>query len=153
VIGCAAQDVNELLVLELLGSATFHACEMQVLDEQMLPSRVAEKIAVQEPAAVVVSVVPRGGFDQARFLCRSIREAGYAGPIIVACFGKFKHFDRLFVKFRKAGATRMTTTFQQTQAKLVAILGRIANDASTNSLPAATSTSSTSPRDSTVTLR
>ncbi len=73
-------------------------------------------------STAVVTLVPQEGFAQARFLCRSIGSEGYQGPLIVACLGKFKHYDRLFVKFRKSGATSVTTTFAQTCSKLNSVV-------------------------------
>ena len=122
VVGCAAHHVSESLVLNLLrlgGSETF---QLQSVSEDTTPQDISETIAEEEPALVVIVVVPPGGFAQARYLCKSIRTAGYTGPVIIACLGKFKHFDRLFVKARKAGVTSMTTSYSQTRAKIESFL-------------------------------
>jgi len=70
---------------------------------------------------IVIYVLPPGGFTQARFLCKTFRNAGYSGMIIVCCSGKFRNFDRLFVKFHKAGANFMTTSLNQTAQKLAGV--------------------------------
>ena len=75
----------------------------------------------------VIVVLPKGGFAQARFLCRSIRGEGFTGPIVIACLGNFTYYDQLFVKFRKAGASSVTTSFSQTHAKIESILKRREN--------------------------
>ncbi len=124
VIGCPAHHPHEELVLELLERAGLQSYQLEIIDDQAVPTAMAKAIAQRNPAAAVIALIPPGGFAQARFLCRTIRAEGYQGPLIVACLGKFKHYDRLFVKFRKAGATSMTTTFAQTFAKLTGVVQR-----------------------------
>lgn len=122
VVGCAAHHVSESLVLNLLRLGGLDAFKLQSVSEDTTPQDISKTIAEEEPAAVVIVVVPPGGFAQARYLCKSIRTAGYTGPVIIACLGKFKHFDRLFVKARKAGVTSMTTSYSQTRAKIESFL-------------------------------
>lgn len=118
VVGCAAHHVSESLVLNLLRLGGIEKYQLQSVSEDTTPQDISATIADEEPEVVVIAVVPPGGFAQARFLCKSIRTAGYTGPVIIACLGKFKHFDRLFVKARKAGVTSMTTSYSQTRAKI-----------------------------------
>ncbi|MCA9158991.1 MAG: AI-2E family transporter [Planctomycetales bacterium] len=123
VIGCAAHHISESLVLNLLRMGGEGSYRLQTVDVETLPTEICHQIVETDPAAVVIVVVPPGGFAQARFLCKSIREKGYDKPIIIACLGKFKNFDRLFVKARKAGVTSMTTSYTQTQAKVHSLIG------------------------------
>ncbi|NND99583.1 MAG: AI-2E family transporter [Pirellulaceae bacterium] len=124
IVGCASHHFSETLVLNLLRSTGQTQFQLDSIDDEALPSESALQISESKPACVVIVILPKGGFAQARFLCKSIRDAGYAGPIVIACFGKFKNFDRLFVKFRKVGATNVTTSFSQTHQKIQSILNR-----------------------------
>lgn len=124
VVGCAAHHISESLVLNLLRVGATESFQLQTLGEDTTPQEISDRILEQQPAVVVIVVVPPGGFAQARYLSKSIRAAGYTGPIIVACLGKFKHFDRLFVKARKVGVTSMTTSFAQTRSKIESFLAQ-----------------------------
>lgn len=124
IVGCASHHFSETLVLNLLRTAGHDRFDLHTIDEESLPDDTARRIVETSPAVVVITVLPKGGFAQARYLCKTIRGAGYAGPVVIACFGKFKNFDKLFVKFRKAGATSMTTSFSQTHSKIESILNR-----------------------------
>jgi len=136
VVGCSSHHFSEMLVLNLLRTGGTDVADhvgnyrLSSVDEETLPEEIGRQILSEDPAVVVIVVLPPGGFAQSRYLCRRIREEGYAGPIVVACLGKFKHFDRLFVKLRKVGATSMTTSFSQTHAKILSIMKqqRIAHD-------------------------
>ena len=133
VIGCTSHHFSETLVLNLLRIGSDRTYQLISIDEDTLPQEVGRRIVANDPAVVVIAVLPKGGFVQARFLCKSIRRQGYTGQIVISCLGKFKNFDKLFVKFRKAGATSVTTSYSQTQAKIDSILKRHA--ASAASLP------------------
>lgn len=122
IVGCAAHDDSELLILNLLQRSGRGSFEVKKIDNERLPEEVTQDVMIANPPVVVITVLPPGGFAQARFLCKSIRRQGYVGPVVVACFGKFKYFDKLFVKFRKAGATNMTTSFRQTRSKVESLL-------------------------------
>lgn len=124
IVGCASHHFSETLLLNLLRTALRSRCLLHSVDDGDLPHETARKVVELNPSMVVVVVVPHGGFAQARYLCKTIRSEGYAGPVIISCFGRFKNFDKIFVKFRKAGATGMTTSFAQTHSKMVSILAR-----------------------------
>ncbi|TWU32226.1 hypothetical protein [Novipirellula artificiosorum] len=124
VIGCTSHHFSETLVLNLLRIGGAGLYQLDSVDDEILPQAVGQEIARREPSAVVIVLLPKGGFAQARHLCKAIRGEGYTGPILVSCLGKFKNFDKLFVKFRKAGATSMTTSHSQTRSKIESILKR-----------------------------
>ncbi len=124
VIGCTSHHFSELLVLNMLRIGGLGLFNLDSIDDDILPQQVGQEIARRDPAMVVIAVLPKGGFVQARYLCRSIRDEGYTGPVLVSCLGKFKSFDKLFVKFRKAGATGMATSYSQTRSKIESILKR-----------------------------
>lgn len=128
VVGCSSHHFSEMLVLNLLRTggtgvtADDGNYQLRSVDEETLPEEIGRQILAEVPGVVIIVVLPPGGFAQARYLCKRIRTEGYVGPVIVSCLGKFKNFDRLFVKFRKAGATSMTTSFSQTHAKIVSMM-------------------------------
>ena len=122
VVGCAAHHYSESLVLNLLRIVQSDRFELRSVADDLLPSHYAAAVIASHPVAVVITLVPSGGFQQARFLCRTIRQQNYDGAILVCCCGKFKNYDKLFVKFRKAGATSMTTSLTQTHSKLMSLI-------------------------------
>lgn len=124
VIGCTSHHFSESLVLNLLRISGAGEHALISIDDETLPQEVVRQIVESEPAVVVIVVLPQGGFAQARYLCKSIRNGKYDGPIVISCLGKFKNFDRLFVRFRKAGATSMTTSYSQTYAKVQSVVKR-----------------------------
>ncbi|WDQ19059.1 AI-2E family transporter [Rhodopirellula sp. P2] len=124
IIGTNSHHHSETLVLNLLRLGGQAAYQLDGVEDDMMPQDIARVIADAKPLAVVIAVLPKGGFVQARYLCKAIRREGYSGAVVIACLGKFKNFDKLFVKFRKAGATAMTTSYSQTRSKLVALTQR-----------------------------
>lgn len=108
----------ESFVANLMRMQAGNQYQVETCDCDESVDGLAESLANQHPRVVVINVLPPGGFAQAKYLCTQVRESGYRGPIIVACLGRFKNFDQLFVKFRRAGATRVTTSFSQTVSKL-----------------------------------
>ncbi len=118
VFGCISHDASEQLVLRMLDVCPSKTWHLRSIDDEQLPTEIAEEVVQANPSAVVIMVVPKGGFEQARYLCKTIRGAGYRGSLIVACMGKFKNFDKLFVRFRKVGVSNLTTTFAQTRSKI-----------------------------------
>lgn len=124
VVGCSTHHLSESLVLNLLRVGGRRSYRLTSIDDDAIPDNIAKQVVADNPLIVVIVVMPKGGFAQARFLCQAIRSAGYGGVIVVCCLGKFKNFDRLFVKFRRAGATLMTTTYGQTHKKLESIVSR-----------------------------
>jgi predicted PurR-regulated permease PerM len=123
-VGCASHHFSEMLILNMLEVSSDEQFQLRTTSDELLPADVGRQIQEVSPSIVVIVVLPSGGFAQARYLCRQIRKQAFEGPIIVACFGKFKNFDKLFVKFRKVGATSMTTSYSQTHSKIQSILNR-----------------------------
>jgi hypothetical protein len=128
VAGCASHHPAEEVLLSALKNAE-PILNIKVIDSNPLPDDIATAAVETAPAAILIMLLPTGGFSQARFLCRAIRKQEYTGPIIVCCCGKFRHFDRLFAQFRKSGANFVTTSVAQTAVKLKSMT---ANRSSTN---------------------
>ncbi len=124
VFGCTSHHFSETLMLNLLRIGAKDEFQMHCINCETLPQEVGHQVVQGDPDIVVISVIPKGGFVQARYLCKLIRRDGYKGPILVSCLGTFKNFDKLFVKFRKSGATSMTTSYSQTRWRIRALLKR-----------------------------
>lgn len=122
VVGCVSHHFSEALVMNLLRISGNETYRIDTIDEETIPAETGRLILGEAPVAVVIVVLPSGGFAQARYLCQTIRDEGYTGPVLMACLGRFKSFDKLFVKFRRAGATSMTTSFSQTRSKIDSII-------------------------------
>jgi len=123
VIGCPSHHAGERILLDVMKTDKSEYC-LERTDEDESPDEIAHGIATRSPAVAVIMVLPAGGLKQARFLCKTIRAEGYGGPIVVGCLGKFKQFDRIFIRFRKSGATYVTTSFRQTRAKVQSTVSR-----------------------------
>lgn len=124
IVGCTSHHFSESLILNMLRIAGEGIYRLTAIDEETLPQDVGQLVVENNPPVVVIVVLPKGGFAQARYLCKSVRSEGYKGAVVIACIGKFKNYDALFVKFRKVGATSMTTSYSQTSAKIQSILSR-----------------------------
>ncbi len=124
VVGCTSHHFSESLILNLLRIGSNGDFKLNTMESDTMPQEVGRQIAATSPEAVVIVVLPKGGFVQARYLCKSIRKEGYNGPILICCLGNFKSFDKIFVRFRKAGATSVTTTYSQTRSKIDSFLNR-----------------------------
>lgn len=96
---------------------------------RLLAAHVVDKVARERPAVVVIGVVPPGGLLQARYLCRRLKRRWPEVHIIVAYFGRPRDFDALLMKLRSSGATYVTTSIEQTQRQLIAMLNRPADAA------------------------
>ncbi len=135
IISCTSHHyISETLVLNLLRIGGEGVYEVDTIEDDTLPLEIARQVARDNPPVVVIVVLPKGGFAQARYLCKSIRSEGYSGSVVVACLGKFKSFDKLFVMFRNAGATNMTTSYSQTVTKISSILKRYSPALQTHTL-------------------
>ncbi len=91
---------------------------MELIECEELPERECERIVSRNPDFVVIAVVPPGGMQQARYWCRALRQSGFKGTVVVACFGKFRNYDTLLVRFRTDGAEWLVTTVNQTISKI-----------------------------------
>jgi len=122
----AARHRGEEILLSALAYSLRESLRLEIFVNNEFPDRELQALVALAPAVIVIGVIPPGGTHQARYWCRALREAGYKGFIVVACLGRFKNFDQLFVGFRKSGANWFTTTVDQTSQKLKSIADRAA---------------------------
>ena len=122
VVGAPAHHRAEELTLDMLAAGLPKAGRRLVgLTARQLPVEVEQAIQDNRAAAAVVSVVPPGGVPQALYLVKRLRDRFPNLTIVVAYFGKSRSFDQLLVKFRKAGATYVTTSLVQTADTVKAV--------------------------------
>ena len=123
VLGVPAHRSAEGLPLKMLAQV-LHPEGHRVAEAttQMLPAQVEAMIAETGARAVVVSVLPPGGLPQAVYACKRYRKKFPELPIVVAYWGPASHYDRVLDRFRRAGATAVTTTLGQTATQVRATL-------------------------------
>ena len=123
VLGCPAHHRAEELLVEMLAVVAARAgCTVRGVPSRALPADVEEQVAGSLPRVVFVAVLPPGGLEQARYLCRRLRRRFDKLPIVVGYFGRARNFDRLLVRLRRAGASYVTTSLLQTRSQLRALL-------------------------------
>jgi predicted PurR-regulated permease PerM len=91
---------------------------VEAVSAKVLPSDVADRVAAARLRAVFISVLPPGGLPQAAYLCRMLRKRFPDLTIVVGWWGSEKNFDRMLVKFRRAGASYVTTSLHQSRTQL-----------------------------------
>lgn len=112
--GCSiTANQGEKLVSEIIGQVLSESIQLSTPELINTPEREVERIVQLAPDLVVIHLIPPGGLSHARFWCSELRGAGYRGEIIVAYFGRTRHFDRLLTSFRKRGANSMVTSAKQ----------------------------------------
>ncbi len=109
---------GESLVLRSIQRHFARTVSLSIFESEDLPAQDAAIIVAENPAMVIICVVPPGGITQARYWCSSLRRSGYHGQITVACLGKFKRYDDLFVSFRKRGANGLVTSVAHLAKKI-----------------------------------
>jgi predicted PurR-regulated permease PerM len=155
IVAIPVHHVGEQLVIEAVGKSVGDSIQFAVFENDDLPDRDAQKVVDLQPHLIVIGVIPPGGLEQAKYWCSAIRKAGYRSEIIVACFGKFRHFDRLLQGFRKRGASQFVTSAKQLAQKIQRIASKDVSQKRTslernNSIAAASVVSDCSPQPITV---
>lgn len=127
VLGCAAHHRVEEIVIDMLALVARSAgCEVRGMPTRTLPAELEAEIARTGPAVVFIAVMPPGGLEQARYLCRRLRKRFDGLPIVVGYFGKARDFDKLLVRLRRAGASYVTTSLIQARSQVKALAGAAA---------------------------
>ncbi|MCC6507494.1 MAG: hypothetical protein IT423_00195, partial [Pirellulaceae bacterium] len=125
VMGCAAHHESEELVLKVLSySLDQDNIAMRWTDTKALPSDVQAWVEAQQPAVIVIAIMPPDGFIQAKYLCQQLKQCSPKSQIVVAYFGKLRSYDAILVKFRAAGASFFATSLNQTRSQVTNALKR-----------------------------
>jgi hypothetical protein len=124
VLGCPAHHKAEELVLQMLGQVMKgDGCRVEAASTRALPAEIEARVEREKPALVFIAVLPPGGLEQARYLCRRLHRRFPDLKIIVGYWARAKHFDRLLVRLRAAGASYVTTSLLQSRSQIRALLG------------------------------
>jgi predicted PurR-regulated permease PerM len=123
VLGCPAHLEAEELTLQMLHQLTAPAgVPVEFLSTRMLPSDVVQRVKQLRPAAVVIAILPPGGFAQTRYLCKLLRKQFPELPIVIGCWGYTGNLDRIIVKLRSAGSHHVMTTLLGVQGHIVSLV-------------------------------
>ena len=122
VLGCAAHHRGEELILQLLACTLAASCEFELLSTRLLPVEIEATVEREKPAVVFIAILPPGGVNQARHLCRRLRKRYADLKIVVGYFGKVKDFDRLLTALRLSGANYVSTSVAQSRNQVRSLL-------------------------------
>lgn len=124
VLGCPAHHAAEELSLSMLARLLeTDGCRVEVVSTRALPAEVEIRVARENPALVFVAILPPGGLVQARYLCKRLRKRFADLPIVVGFWGDERHFDKVLVRVRSAGASYLTTSLMQARSQIRALAG------------------------------
>ena len=123
VLACPSHHRAEESVLRMLGLAMQSLpVRFEAVSTQSLAVEIERKVESQNPAVLVIAVLPPGGLVQARYLCHRLRSKFPGLKIIVIYLGRTKDFDRLLVRLRRSGASYVTTSILQTRSQIAALV-------------------------------
>ena len=124
VLGCPSHHASEELVIAMLARMLEGpgGARVEATSTRLLPSEVESAVERTQPAVVFITVLPPGGLDQARHLCRRLRKRFPNLWIVLGFWGRTRNFDALLVRLRKAGASYVTTSMHQTVNQIRALL-------------------------------
>jgi hypothetical protein len=123
IIGCAAVDEADVLVLRMLQQLLLDSgrCTMEVLGSDLLFSEMASIIEQKQPAVVCVSAVPPGGLTQSRYIGKRLRTQ-FPQLKIVAGRWCLEEKERNAEVLKAAGADRVTTTLLETRKEVFELM-------------------------------
>ena len=123
VLACPAHHRADEITMYVLAEALLPlGAKTTVMSTRSLPLDVERAVERDRPAVVVLGIVPPGGLPQATYLCRRLRKKFPDLPILVGYWGRSRNFDKLLVRLRKAGASYVLTSVEQTKAQVSAML-------------------------------
>lgn len=123
VLACPSHHYADEITLNVLAEVL--ACRglvAHVMSTRALTSDIETAIERNRPDFVVIGVMPPGGLPQTRYLCRRLRKRFPELHILVTYWGRPRNFDRLLVRLRRAGASYVLTSLEQTTAQISAML-------------------------------
>jgi predicted PurR-regulated permease PerM/CheY-like chemotaxis protein len=125
VFGCPAHHEAEELSLHMLAELLRpDGYRVEVVSTKALPGEVEDRVEREGPALLFVAILPPGGFVQARYLCKRMRKRFPRLPIVVGYWGDERHYDRVLVRLRSAGASYVTTSLRQSRSQILALSPR-----------------------------
>ncbi len=122
ILGCPAHHEAEELSLVMLAQLLQpDGYRVEVVSTKVLPAEIVGRIERENPALVFIAILPPGGLVQARYLCKRLRKRFADLPIVVGYWGEERHYDRLLVHLRSAGASYVTTSLLQSRSQIRAL--------------------------------
>jgi len=123
VLGCAAHHEAEELTLQMLAQLLkSDGCHLDVVSTKALPADIETRVGQECPALVFIAIFPPGGLVQARYLCKRLRKRFAKLPIVVGYWGDERHYDKVLVGVRAAGANYVTTSLLQSRSQIRALV-------------------------------
>ncbi len=122
IYGYPVHDPAEEIMLAMLDASLGSMATIKRLTTKHLPNRVIDEIAQQQPAFIVLALLPPGGLPQTTYICKQLKEKCPNSRIAVLYGGKPKHYDDLLVKLRESGASYLTTSIEQTKQQIIGSL-------------------------------
>jgi hypothetical protein len=123
VLGCPAHhEAEEISVSMLAQLLKADECRVELISTRALPADVEVRVEKEDPALVFIAILPPGGFPQARYLCKRLRKRFANLPIVVGYWGPVRHYDKVLVRLRAAGASYVTTSLLQSRSQIRAIV-------------------------------
>jgi predicted PurR-regulated permease PerM len=123
VLGCPAHHQAEELTLAMLSQLLARdGLNLETVSTKTLSTAIEGRITAERPAVLTIAVLPPGGLDQARYLCKRLRRRFRDLPIVVGYWGRPRKFDRLLAMLRTAGASYVTTSLLQTRTQVLALV-------------------------------
>lgn len=123
VLGCPAHHEAEELSLSMLAQLLEpQGCRVEVISTKVLPAEVEARVEREKPALLFIAVLPPGGLVQARYLCKRLRKRLSDLPLVVGYWGGERHFDKILVTLRSAGASYVTTSLRQSRSQIIALV-------------------------------
>jgi predicted PurR-regulated permease PerM len=128
VLACPARHKSEELALEMLRHLLEpKGCRVEVISTQMMPCEAMARAEQQHAALVYVAVLPPSRLTKARYLAKKFRRQSADRPIVVGYCGNRRHFDKILMRLRSAGASYVTTSLLQSRSQIVSSLKQIAS--------------------------
>jgi predicted PurR-regulated permease PerM len=128
ILGCPAHhEAEEISVSMLARLLASDGCRVEPISTRALPSDVEARIEKENPAVVFIAILPPGGFLQARYLCKRLRKRFENLPLLVGYWGSARHYDKVLVRLRAAGASYVTTSLLQSRSQIRALVSHAAD--------------------------
>lgn len=117
----AARHQGEELVLSCVARLLPEDVKLEILDREDFVELTA---TTTSSAGSLVLVIPPQGVSPAREIVRRLRRRNPRKPVIAACIGRFKQFDRIYSRLQSAGTTGICMSVEQTVQRLLLIAAR-----------------------------
>lgn len=121
VCGYPVHHESEEISLTMLERLLAADCDMKLASTRQLPSRVLAEFAALQPDVIVLLVMPPGGLPQVEYMCVELSKRCPETSIIITCLAGIKRYDDLLVRMRKAGASGLATSLQQTTQQILSL--------------------------------